>query len=206
MTGFDVYKLYLSVKLHFTTDNYNFFQYQGKTNASKVSFDKRKDKYFFDKLANKYNQEALIEYFVSQFATQQDVWVGNIVKGQGEKTYYSWKKKTQSLQQTFTEELDILLSLITEPYSSNFDTLFKCNLDSTHPLILRTYFKKTIGLETLVIINKVLPFISNLDKELSDPIWSTTKNKILRYSPFLHVNTMEYRNIIKNKVIRCQSS
>lgn len=205
MTGYDVYKLYLSVKLHFTTDNYNFFQYQGKTNASKVTFDKRKDRYFFDKLANKYNQEALIEYFVSQFVTQQDVWVGDIVKGQGEKNYYSWKKKTQSLQETFTKELDDLLSLIQEPYQNNFDKLFQCNLGSTHPLILRAYFKKTIGLETLVIINKVLPFIKDLDKQLSDPMWLTTKNKILRYAPFLHVNSMEYRNIIKNKVIKCQS-
>ena len=199
MTGYEVYKLYLSVKLHFTSDKYNFFQYQGKSNASRKAYDTRKDRYFFDKLANKYNQEALIDYFVSQFATQQDVWVGDIVKGQGEKTYYSWKKRIQSLEQTFTTEFDNLISNIEEPYEKNFDTLFQCN-SGMHPIILKSYFKKSIGLETLVILNKVFSYVNDLDKKLTDPIWIATRNKILRYTPFLPINTMEYRNIIKCRI------
>jgi hypothetical protein len=205
MTGFDVYKLYLSVKLHFTSDNYNFFQYNGKSRASLSSYEKRNDKYFFDKLANKYNYDALVEYFVSQFTTQDDMWVGEIVKGRGEKNYYNWRKKKQSLKYHFSEEIDQLLDKIQEPYSKNFDTLFECKR-GTHPQILKVYLKKEISLETLVILNKILNFVPHLDKCLTDPIWITARNKVKNYSPFLEIDSSEYKSIIKEKVVQCQSS
>lgn len=200
MTGFDVYKLFLAVKLHFTTDNYDFFQYQGKVNTAKATYDKRKDKYFFDKLANKYNQEALIEYFVSQFVSQQNVWVGDIIKGEGERTYTSWKNKKRSLQDVFDIEFQNLLELISPPYEKNFDKLFQCSV-GTHPIIIKSYLKKIISLETLTIINKIIPFLSDLDKKLTDPIWVTIRNKTIRYSPFLPINTMEYKKLIKNRIV-----
>jgi len=205
MTGFDVYKLYLSVKLHFSSDKYNFFQYNGKSRASLSSYEKRNDKYFFDKLANKYKYDALVEYFVSQFTTQDDIWVGDIVKGRGEKNYYNWRKRKQSLRYTFTSELDQILNTIQEPYSTNFDKLFECK-PGVHPIILKLYFKKQISLETLVILNQVLNFLPALNKVLTDPIWVTVRNKISKYSPFLQIDITEYRNLIKEKVIQCQSS
>ena len=44
MDGFEVYKTYLALKLHFSKDNYNFFTFNGKSRASLQSFEKRKDK------------------------------------------------------------------------------------------------------------------------------------------------------------------
>ena len=46
MTGFDCYRTYLAFKNHFTKDNFDYFKYGGKTNATTSSFNKRKDKYF----------------------------------------------------------------------------------------------------------------------------------------------------------------
>ena len=40
--GFDVYKVYLGVKLHFTTDSYDYIKYGGKTNAKLDTFKKKK--------------------------------------------------------------------------------------------------------------------------------------------------------------------
>ena len=45
MTGFEVYKLYLALKLHFTSETYDYFQYGGSAKASQKSFDQRKDKF-----------------------------------------------------------------------------------------------------------------------------------------------------------------
>ena len=33
MTGFEVYKLYLALKLHFTSETYDYFQYGGSAKA-----------------------------------------------------------------------------------------------------------------------------------------------------------------------------
>jgi len=52
--GFDVFKTYLAVKNHFTTD-YDFNKYGGRVTAKLESFTKRPDRYFFHKLSKKYN-------------------------------------------------------------------------------------------------------------------------------------------------------
>jgi len=48
--GFDVYKTYLAIKNHFTTD-YDYVKYGGKVTAKLETFTKRSDRYFFHKLS-----------------------------------------------------------------------------------------------------------------------------------------------------------
>ena len=52
--GYEAYKKYLAIKLHFTKDEYDFFKYNGETNAKFETFIQRNDKYFFVKVARKY--------------------------------------------------------------------------------------------------------------------------------------------------------
>ena len=51
MTDFEAYLQFLALKLHFTSDHYDYFKYNGKHNASLESYDKRTDKRFFKRLA-----------------------------------------------------------------------------------------------------------------------------------------------------------
>ena len=51
--GFEVFKLYLAIKLHFTTDTYNYEEYGGKVNCKLETFTKRNDRYFFHKLSKR---------------------------------------------------------------------------------------------------------------------------------------------------------
>ena len=46
-TGFESYRLWNALKLHFTSNSYNFFQYNGKTNVSQQTFMKNKLKAFY---------------------------------------------------------------------------------------------------------------------------------------------------------------
>ena len=64
--GFDVFRVYMAVKLHFTT-NYNYFDYDGKVNIKLDTFTKRNDRYFFHKLSTKYNQNEILDFFVANF-------------------------------------------------------------------------------------------------------------------------------------------
>ena len=62
MTGFDCYRTYLAFKNHFTKDNFDYFKYGGKTNATTTSFNKRKDKYFFEKMSRQKKDEDIVDY------------------------------------------------------------------------------------------------------------------------------------------------
>ena len=50
---------------HLVPKNFDYFKYNGKTNASVKSFDKRKDKFKFIKLSTKLSDDQIIEYFDS---------------------------------------------------------------------------------------------------------------------------------------------
>jgi hypothetical protein len=64
MTGYEAYTIFNSLKLHFTQESYDYFQYQGKTRSSIEAFERRKDKYFFYKLSRKWIDKKEYELFL----------------------------------------------------------------------------------------------------------------------------------------------
>lgn len=126
MTGFEVYQMYLSLKLHFSKDSYDYFKFQGKTKASQQSFDKRKDSYFFKKLAVRFERDKIQEYFLSNFVSDNRGYIKEIIRPSGEIIYQDWKKKHENFVDIFKEELFHLLDNIDKPYDQNFDQLFVC--------------------------------------------------------------------------------
>ena len=94
MSPFDTYKQYLAYKNHFTKEKYDYHKYGGRSKAKVESFYKRKDRYFFEKMSRKYNDEQVKDFFLANFVATdnpQGVWIGNIIKT-GEVLYKEWQK------------------------------------------------------------------------------------------------------------------
>lgn len=194
MNGFDVYRTYLAIKLHFSKDNFDFFKCgTGKAKASLEAFEKRKDKYFFKKLATKFNQDELIRYFVAHFAQNEDTWIGDISKIEHSSVYSEWQKKIQSMSFIFSNDVDTLLK------DTDFEGIFK--ITTTHPPLLKKYLSKSITLETLVIFNQLLNYVKDFDKTIQDPVvWPELRKRVLKYEPFLSVDKPKYKQILLSKV------
>ena len=196
MMPFDAYRCYLSMKNHFTKDKYDYHKYRGKSRATVQSFYKRKDRFWFEKLARNKSDQEVVEFFVSNFITCTDpgkLWIGEMIKD-GEGRYTEWKKRNQSLSYVFKEETESLFS------DGNFDSMFA--MDGTrHPQILKEYLRKNISIETLVILDKVLGFRENFDSHLKDPVWETVSMRIKKYSPFLNIDVQRYKQILKQVVL-----
>jgi hypothetical protein len=160
--------------------------------ASLQSFYNRKDRFWFEKMSRTKTEEEIKNFFVANFASCDDpqtLWIGEIIKN-GEQNYKNWQKKLQSLTYIFKEELDVIFS------DGDFVSNFKV-IGSKHPRIIKLYLSGKVSLETLVILNRVLKYKSNYDKNLIDPIWEFTSMKIEKYSPFIHIDMDKYKNIIK---------
>ncbi len=69
VTPFETYQHYLSLKNHFTNPKYDFFKYGAKTRASMASFNKRRDKYWFEKTSRKYSDKEVVDFLVSNFVS-----------------------------------------------------------------------------------------------------------------------------------------
>lgn len=191
---FDAYKQYLSLKNHFTKEKYDYHKYCGKSRATVQSFYKRKDRFWFEKLSRNKDDKEVVEFFVSNFITCTDpskLWIGEMIR-EGEGRYTDWKKRTQSLSYVFKEEMSSVLS------EQKLDSAFA---GKGHPLILKKYLSGDISIETLVICDRILGYRKDFDKRLMDPVWETVSMRIKKYSPFLNIEVLRYRKLLKELVL-----
>ena len=192
VTPFETYRTYLSMKSHFTNPKYDFIKYGGKSRATMTSFNKRKDKYWFEKTSRKYSDQEVIDFLLSNFVNAtnpQNLWIGEIINS-GERTYAEWKMRQQSLTYMFTEQSENLLS------ENDLEKVFNCS--KGHPIVLKKYLGGEISLETLSILEKVFSFKGKFDKKLKDPVWETVSMKLKKYLPFLNINVFQFKKILRD--------
>ena len=194
VTPFETYQTYLSMKSHFTNKRYDFFKYGGKSRATMTSFNKRKDKYWFEKTSRKYSDQEITDFLLSNFVTTdnpKNLWIGEIINS-GERTYADWMRRQQSLTYLFKEQSKKLLS------EKELEEVFNCSRG--HPPILKKYLGGEISLETLVIFEKIFSFGKKFNRKLKDPVWETVSMKMKKYVPFLNINVFQYKKILREIV------
>ena len=195
MTPFDAYKQYLALKNHFSKEKYDYHKYAGKSRASVATFNKRKDKYWFEKLSRQKSDEEIKNFFIANFVAADDpnsLWIGSVIRS-GDTYYQEWNKRQQSLQYIFTQESEELFS------EHKVDDVFDCT--KGHPIILKKFLSGKISMETLVIYDRIFLFGNNFDKKLLDPICESVSMKLKKYSPFLNIDIFKYRKILKSTVV-----
>jgi hypothetical protein len=196
ITGYETFGLYQAIKLHFTTDSYDFHKYGGKSKVSVDAFENRKDKYYFYKLSRRLsNKDELIAFLVANFVNDDKCWVGNLLEESSDNVYRERQKVLQSLSYTFENDCEKI-----------FDDIFNPNevikvVNGEYPILLTMALRKEIQLETLCILNKILQFLPNWKNNISDTIrWPEYCRKVVKYSPFIQFDENKCRNILK-KVI-----
>jgi len=186
---YDVFKYYMSVKLHFGGKDYDCIKYNFKTSVTQSSFYRRKDRYHFAKVGRKFNQtDDLIDFFVAQFIEDKE-WIGDMLGKDGERVYARWLKRQESLTYLFEQDMNEL--------SSNarvFDDLF---VGSPYPAVVAAYLSDTVMIETPVILHKLTGFMNKADNDVSDPVvWPSLSRKIHKYAPFVHFDSRRIRDKI----------
>ena len=194
MSGIEVYRLYLSLKLHFTTDTFDYFKYGNAAKASQHSFDSRRDKFFFVKLSRTFKEDELREFFVANMIVEDKVYPATLVR-EGAKNYQEYIKRKQSLAYNFKEDVMTLHDI-----SQKFDKLFI--IEGVHPPLLKAHLGGKISIETLAIFNKIFQYVGNLDKDIKeDIVWKPLRNRVVKYEPFISIDKGKYKNIIKTQFV-----
>ena len=170
MDAADVYLMYWAIKAHFSRENYDYHKFGGKTKIKRDSFYKRKDRFFFARLAKKYKtKEEIEDYLVSNYIACRGAWIGKF----DDDVYNEWKRKKQSLTYNFINEMT--------PYADRFEELFLW--EDTHPLLLREYMGKRVSMETLVILDELINFQKKWRDD--DIVWKALKKLMNNYKKFL---------------------
>ena len=184
-TGLSVYKDYCAVKAHYSNLGYDYFLNRGITKAAAASFEKRKDKAFFHKLAKKKNY---LNYIIANIA-YNNYWIGDIVMSdQADNNYNRFCKYNQSLKYTLKEDIKKL--------SPKFKDNFLIQ-KGQHPKILMMFVNNEISLETISILSSITTIYKYWDKNLgNDPLWQGYRLNIIKHERFLDYRKDEVVDII----------
>ncbi|MFZ4600148.1 MAG: hypothetical protein ACOYNN_16025 [Terrimicrobiaceae bacterium] len=189
MDAFEAYKLYLALKNHFTSKTYDYFKYGGRTKASRTTFEKRSDKYFFHKLSKRKDP---VEFLVSNFVYSGDNWIGDLVHNtESERLYKQFLKVKESLSYTFSNDLDKL--------ESEFDSNFLV-VDGQHPLLLKLLLRNEITIETFVILDELVSFSRKWSRRIEETVvWPQVNLKCKKYRQFLEFDRDKMKKIVLDK-------
>jgi hypothetical protein len=196
MDGFKAYRYYLAIKLHFTSEKFNVFENRGNVKGTREAFTARNDRYIFEKLANKYNDDReIIQFFVANFAYGNE---SAIYEGQqAEENLVEWIKRKQSITQRFIDDLATILTH-TEvnrlPQTSIFNFI-----DSAYPVTLELFVGGKVSIETLRIIDDFYPIIAKWQDNTSIKyIWNQELLRIKKLTGFVKYDRIKAEKIFSH--------
>lgn len=189
MEPYEAYRYYQALKLHFESKTYDAAKYNFKTSANPKSFWKRRDKYFFAKVAKRFKEAPeMIGYYAAHF-TNGSKWIGDMLDN--EEDYQAWLKRMQSISYTFEQDLIYL-----EDNYGSLDSVLKCT-EGAHPRVITVYLENEISLETVVILDKLTGFMSRADKQITETImWPDISLKVRKYHPFVPVDLDRMKKVV----------
>lgn len=186
MSAFECYKEYLALKNHFTKPNYDYFRYNGKLKVNSDSFNSRKDKLFFEKLAK---HPDVHNFLIANLSDNEKYWIRELAYSEeAENRYKQWLKRQQSLTYVFKQQLGKL--------DSDFNQNFIVK-DNEHPLLLKMFLGSDIDLETMCILLDLTGAKNHWDSKMKyDMVYDSVKLKIEKYTPFIRYDKEKIRKIV----------
>ena len=152
--AFSTYKYFMAIKLHLTTDRYDVFESNGRVSGTRATFEKRNDRFLFEKIGRKFGTpRELIEFFVANIAYGNN----SVIYSQESDDYYrQWITRKESRTNTFKTQLSQIYNYL-ELNSKTYDDLF--SIDDSVPELLNLYVGGYVHLETVVILNDFENFL-----------------------------------------------
>ena len=198
-SGFAAYALWNALKLHFTSESYDYFKYNGKTNVSKQTFTTNKSKYQFYKLSRKYDLDELKNFYVANFIQGKGDWVGDLLQD-GDENYTKWQKTQQSLTYTFENDIMYMFDSVDGAEFWHIDDYFK-PIDGGWPMLITKMMHDKISLETVCILVDILGCMPKWEKQITeDIIWPTHRRIIKKYTPFIQYDKEKFTKFLKEKI------
>lgn len=197
MDGFVAYQIHNALKLHFTSESYDFFKYGGKLKNSTVqTFEGRNDKFFFHKLARKHPDEQDLKFFLAaNFFNRKVSWVRELMTEESDSVYMESKRIKESLDYTMKQDLEWMLNM-----RPDFKSFLRVT-DGEYPPLLMDMNQKYVHTETVIGLNAVIGFFPVWSSKISDTIlFPTLKLKMERYAPFLEINVKNVLDLLKSRL------
>jgi len=118
---------------------------------------------------------------------------GELLSKEAERRYHGFMGRKQAIREIFKDDLTKLFNQVDEPIEALVIE------DGQNPLILKEVYAGNCTLETLIVMNDILPleYFSILSSKLGDDIlWPETRQKAIKLRPFRKYSKPKMKKIL----------
>lgn len=176
MDPFVAYQQYNALRLHFTTESYDYVKYGGKTASTKTvaahqKFLANKQKNLYYMLSRHADPEGLI---IANLLHNPKAFVADIVGDEGQEIYLEWKARQARLTFQLEQELS---------ENDNWRKMVAM-ADNGLPHLISEYIAGRISPETVAIVDA---FANRLDdwSKMDHPLMKNVQLRLRKYRPFV---------------------
>lgn len=194
---FSIYKGYVLVKLHFTT-NYDIKQYKSKLkNITREQYSKRKDKLFFINLAKTLAPNETQSFFVSQFIESSNLYIADIAINSSiaNSIFIKWKERIANIKDNYSADMKTL-----KQSRVNWQSLFT-NENGNYPKIFRMATSGIIAPETYSLMNDLFKQCEREYTVANQSLFNSVQFKFKRYRCFLPMTTREVLDLTPKSLV-----
>lgn len=191
LSDVDTYKLYLSIKSHFTNDSYDFFRYRGNVKIKNPEKSLVSKPYFYTitKLSKKYEAKQLRDYFVSNMLVDDGKNIFD-VDSEGKRVYDDYLRRKNSRTYLFKTEVTKVANEVKNRNGTHFWDSVNPEQE-THPLLFRMFVGSYISPETMALLYKIKSYISIWDGSVKENVlYPMVTNQIKKFEPFVMIKDM----------------
>lgn len=181
------FMLYLMMKQHMA-GKYDIIKYSWNMKVTDAAFNKRRDKYFFDKMSDKFHLKDLTEIFLATFLENSSGWAGDLVSEDAMAAHRELLGRYIRFSEIYREDLKNLV------YFSNkvnvpIGKLLEYNEKQQTSPIFKLLQSGLIKTETFLVIDSFLGIIDKIDEKMSaDIIWQNWHTKLVNYRKLVVIN------------------
>ncbi|WCZ66310.1 DNA helicase loader [Yersinia phage MHG19] len=205
VNGKSVYVLYLMLKQHFN-GKYDVIKYNWVMRVSDAAYQKRRDKYFFEKLSDKHTLKELTLVFMSNLVANQDAWIGDISDADAMSFYREYIGKLKRVKTVFEDDVKNIFYFSKKVEVKTLNEIFEYNSKVQTSYIFKLLQSNVISFETFILLDSFLDIIDKHDKQATDLVWSNYSVKLNAYKKLLHVDRDEAKNLFIKTVKECKMS
>lgn len=158
--GYAAFRIYTAIKLHFDSDSYDYFKYNGNVRATPDSFNKRNDVYFFEKLAKEYDLNTIVYKNLAQVRLAgggtNKYWIKDLLSRDNDKEYFRWKAYVDSYPIYLKNELGSIREFLLLNEGLTFSELFLHKRDGVDPIFLKWIVSRKYTEECILAIQKAM--------------------------------------------------
>lgn len=179
--------LFKSLKLHFTTEKYDYNKYCGKvsgdTIANKQKFMYNKQRYFFARLGRHKDPPGLL---VSNFIRDPKCFITEIVDDSGLARFEQYVARNASRYYTLQQDL------------KKFDSIKELLTIDSYPAIIDKYISEDIAPESVVLIDSVTKILDKIDDQCH-PLVEKHLLKLRKYRSFVKTDVEKVKAVFERQ-------